>query len=93
MQLVIVRSYTEVRLSSGELFTLLASEEGAKILDDTTNHTDPPLATLHWKGRYMHCAALQNSHPHAPAPCRTAVLCRAHGGDHSGVLCQQFCAL
>ena len=61
MQLVIVRSYTEVQLSSGELFTLLASEEGAKILDDTTNHTDPPLATLHWKGRYMHPAVLAKS--------------------------------
>ena len=60
MQLVIVRSYTEVQLSSGELFTLLASEEGAKILDDTTNHTDPPLATLDWKGRYMHHAVLAN---------------------------------
>ena len=54
VQLVIVRSYTEVQLSSEELFTLLTSDEGAKILDDTTNHTDPPLATLDWKSRYMH---------------------------------------
>lgn len=63
VQLVIVRSYTEVQLSSEELFMLLTSEEGAKILDDTTNHTDPPLATLDWKGRYMyHADPAQVSH-------------------------------
>ena len=51
VQLVIVRSYAEVSQSSGDLFKLLASADGAKILDDTTNHTDPPLATLQWHDR------------------------------------------
>ena len=51
VQLVIVRSYAEVSQSSGDLYKLLTSAEGAKILDDTTNHTDPPLETLQWHDR------------------------------------------
>ena len=51
MQLVIMRSYVEVPESSVGLFKLLSSAEGAKVLDDTTNHTDAPLETLHWQDR------------------------------------------
>lgn len=60
MQLVIVRSYVEVAQSPEGLFKLLTSPEGAKILDDTTNHTDPPLATLDWQDRQV---------DYLPSPC------------------------
>ena len=53
MQLVIMRSYIEVPQSSAGLFELLGSAEGAKILDDTTNHTDAPLEILHWQDRHV----------------------------------------
>ncbi|CAL5222367.1 g4721 [Coccomyxa viridis] len=50
-KLVIMRSYVEVPQSSAGLFELLSSAEGAKVLDDTTNHTDAPLEILHWQDR------------------------------------------
>ena len=48
---MIIRSYIEVPQSSEGLFKLLTSAEGAKILDDTTNHTDAPLEVLKWQDR------------------------------------------
>ncbi len=66
MQLVIMRSYVEVPQSSAGLFELLSSAEGAKVLDDTTNHTDAPLEILHWQDRRalllsLTCVCVTNS--------------------------------
>ena len=61
MQLVIMRSYIEVPQSSAGLFELLGSAEGAKILDDTTNHTDAPLEILHWQDRHVPLLSLTYS--------------------------------
>ena len=74
MQLVIMRSYIEVPQSAAGLFELLSSAEGAKILDDTTNHTDAPLEILHWQDRRatllsLTCAGSQ-SFFHMRAPLR-----------------------
>ena len=66
-----MRSYVEVPQSSVGLFGLLTSAEGAKILDDTTNHTDAPLEVLRWEDR--RALPRSNSYPciyyGMPGPC------------------------